>query len=179
MAVLAGDPAPLVQRGERIGHMLQAMGGQDEITGGIGDAGEVGGLAQKLAAGRLASVEAEVPALAQAGLPGGGAAKVHIVDSRGARIDWQDVPALKYAAGTADFQASLALQTAQDRCGQLWLCRPKTMGDEINQSRQRAGPAKVKEQSGDDAAGHGLVDGAKKAGGLHKTGPTESPKTIA
>ena len=138
MSARPHDAVLFMQRRKRIGNVFQAMGGEDKIIGGIGDAGKVRCFAQKLAPGRPGRVETKFSAVAETCLPGGLRGKIDVVDLAGTRVDGPNIFGGKYSAGPADFQADEILPHGLNRLAHGGLGRPNAIVDHLDQPRQTA-----------------------------------------
>ncbi len=129
LSARAEHPPPFAQGGDGIGHVLEAMGGEDKIVASLRDAAEVGGFAQELPAGRAAVIEAEIAAVAQIGFPSCDAGEVHIVDAGGVRIGRKNSPAEEDIAGSADLEAGPVQDCGANRRSEGGTSRPEAVVD--------------------------------------------------
>lgn len=83
--------------------MLEAVGGEYKIVGGLGHTVQVGSLAKKLTTRWATVVEVELSAVPQVSLPSRDAGEVHIVDAGGVWIDGQDAATKEDVARSAYF----------------------------------------------------------------------------
>ena len=132
------DAAPLAQRGDRVGDVLERVRRQQHVVGPGHHAPQVGGLPDERLAGRLAGVEAERRALLDVVLPQRPVAEVRVVEAADQRVEGEDPAAAEDLARPADLEGAGVPGERRDDLQERGAPRPHAPADEVDPVRRPA-----------------------------------------